>query len=570
MTNTALILGRSIAAQLAACYLKKNLPDLNVVVLGPEDNSLPVVGESTIESSAYLLQQLGLMGYLSKHHVHKIGLTFYFKQDLDDPADRTYGVHEPPAVPPLPSFQLNRFTLVHELERLCRELGVTVVGGKATGYEQLGRARFAVHWVDGAGETTTQECNWLIDATGRARFLGRRLGLTTRSDVQRSAFWLRLEGFDREILRSIHAVKPPQCAYDSYYVTHHFFGRGNWIWLIPLRDGNGQDVLSVGVTWRPDLMGAAVTSVDDLLDHCEREHPMIAELIRSGQVLDTNVYRNYMYECSQVYSPEGWFVIGDAGNTVDPLYSTGLAFVGMQVHHVTEMIRRDRRGELTRSFVSDLERLYGDCFRMVQRNVCEQYEVMHLPYQNHWYVHLLTLANYFMVLPSLLAGFHLDQTGARLMSKLFAGGDGALRSMLLLADRVAEQEGESLRVEDLHDLYDLTVNWDLRRPDAEAVTGYYATFLARMGKFRRMLMRRAGGRAARSQLGNLGVELGVSAVLGTVLRGRVLPSLGAVRRALGTAGHRESRLPPPQPVSAELAEAPALPRAATAARAAGA
>ena len=59
---------------------------------------------------------------------------------------------------------------------------------------------------------------------------------------QRSSFWFRLEDFDKSTLKQMVEVKTPQHCFDSYYVTHHFFGRNNWIWAIPIRsdrDGGG-------------------------------------------------------------------------------------------------------------------------------------------------------------------------------------------------------------------------------------------------------------------------------------------------------------------------------------------
>ena len=50
-------------------------------------------------------------------------------------------------------------------------------------------------------------------------------------------------------------------------------------------------------------------------------NPVIVELVRSGTIVDTNYYGSYMWECRQRYSSDRWYIIGDAGDTVDP-YST--------------------------------------------------------------------------------------------------------------------------------------------------------------------------------------------------------------------------------------------------------
>ncbi|MCG8418836.1 MAG: tryptophan 7-halogenase [Proteobacteria bacterium] len=551
MRHTILILGRSITARLAACYLRQTLPDVDVLILGPAGAKLPVVGESTIEISAFFLQELGLLSYLSANHVHKIGLSFYFKEKLEDAADRRYAVHEPPAMPPLPSFQLNRFTLADKLRDLCSDLGVRVIDGKATDIERVGRANVRVPWRDRTGRNGLLSANWVLDCTGRARFLARSLGLQRQASVQRSAFWVRLGDFDRNFLGKLESVKQRQCSYDSYYVTHHFFGKGNWIWLIPLQGEDGRPILSVGITWRPDLFAAAIRSVDDFIDQCDREHPVVADLLRNSHVLDSNVYLNYMYESTRVYSSDGWFVLGDAGNTVDPLYSTGLAFTAMQIHHVTEMIRQDMRGTLRPSLVADFEALYFDCVRTVQRNVTEQYTVMHRAYENHWYVHLLTAANYYVVLPSILAGYHTDQVGARLMSRLFTAGSDGFRSLIEAAAHTAARLGE-VKAESLHNNYEKAINWDLRgQLDPGQVGRYYARFLALNSRFRYQLMKSSRLAQAGKQARLLATETALGGLFGGVLAGRSLLDSVLIRRMTKLPRGSESALPAPRPINAE-------------------
>ena len=104
--ETVAIIGRSISANLAAAYIKQQQPDLNVLLIGQDKVELPIVGESLIEMTTHFLFDLGLAGYLEQRQFHKYGLTFYFKEDITNPNDRTYAVHEAPAGPAHPSFQL--------------------------------------------------------------------------------------------------------------------------------------------------------------------------------------------------------------------------------------------------------------------------------------------------------------------------------------------------------------------------------------------------------------------------------------------------------------------------------
>ena len=84
-----LVMGGGATGQLAAAYLRMRFPTLKVAVVeGPHKNR-PIVGESLVEVSVDFMFELGLGSYLVEKHYPKYGLTYYFKPDIDNPADRT-------------------------------------------------------------------------------------------------------------------------------------------------------------------------------------------------------------------------------------------------------------------------------------------------------------------------------------------------------------------------------------------------------------------------------------------------------------------------------------------------
>src|SRR4029077_8310902 len=165
--------------------------------------------------------------------------------------------------------------------------------------------------------------------------------------------------------------------------THHFMGTANWMWGIPLQTTEHERLISFGITFRPDIFARAdqMRSVEHFLAYLDDEHPALAAMVRSGKVLDTNVYRNYIYFANQVYSTDGWFIIGDAARAVDPLYSTGMSMTSIQSLQISEMIRRQRRGALSADDVSALESVWMKVARRRQLDIANQYETMHDPPQ---------------------------------------------------------------------------------------------------------------------------------------------------------------------------------------------
>ena len=495
-----LIMGSGIVGNLAAAYLRHHFPAQRVTVVGRTDPNLPVVGESLVEYSTLFLQRIGLGQHLVEDQFPKYGLTFYYKLDPASPRDPRYVVDEAPTNPLLTSFLVNRFSFDERLRRFNRRNGVEYVDGKVTGVapsdDRIPAHRVTAQRVDGA--EATYAARWLIDATGRRRFLARQLGLGCGVARQRSAFWFRLADFDASILERIAAVTDGTRLPAAYYSAHHFFGRGNWIWLIPIRDAAGRRLISIGVTWRPDLRPAAVTCMPEFLQSVASEHPVVADLVRSGTVVDTNLYRNYMYRTRQRYSAGRWFLVGDAADTVDPLYSSGLALAAVAIEQVGAMIRRDLDGRLTGAFARDLDNAYAAFHGLSDDSVARLYEVMQDGFQCHLRMHLSVTAIFHMAMPLLLNGYHTDAVGSALMARLGRPGGELARQLSdfdpLIARAAARRTTPSTRdFVRVQSTFALNHAWFEHRRD-DAIPRSIAQMFRRMAELRLRLLWTAGPR----------------------------------------------------------------------------
>ena len=277
------------------------------------------------------------------------------------------------------------------------------------------------------GRSRSKPAGWWTPP-GAGDLLARQLGLHSRAPHQRSAFWFRLVDFDPSILDRIHALKKVNWAYDSYYCTHHFFGKGNWVWLIPVRSEDSRRMISIGLTYRPDLFPGEVTTTREFMDWMAGEHPLVGDFVKSGEIVDTNVYRNYMYRAKRRYSSRGWFLIGDAADTVDPLYSTGLALASLSIQQVGAMVRRDLEGKLSEAYVEDLDRAYAGVHGTSSHMVGTLYEVMEDGFQCHLRMNLSISTMFHLAIPLILNGYYTDSVGARLAAR-FGGPTGMIRQL---------------------------------------------------------------------------------------------------------------------------------------------
>jgi len=435
MTDLA-ILGNGVAANLAAAYMRKSMPELTVAVIGSVDKRRPIVGEALVEVSTNFIREIGLGPLLVERHHPKYGLTYYYKPNLDNPSDRTYVVDESPHVPPFPSFLINRFTFDRDLRSHNAANGVAFHPGRAVAVELGGKnRRHQVVIEDDEKREHKLGCRWLIDATGRNQMLGRKLGLHQRTQLQKNVYWFRLVDFDPAILSHIHAINKENRSFDSYYCTHHFFGEGSWIWCIPIVSEEHPRMISIGITYRTDLCRREIHTIEQFLDYIATEHPVVVDLVKSGRLDDTNSYRSYMYETRQHYSSDGWFIIGDAGDTVDPLYSHGLALISMQAQQVGEAIRREHKGEPIDEFVTDLDIAFTTMHRLATREITSLYEVMHDPLRCHLRMHLAILLMFRLAVPLIFNEYMWDPIGIKIQSFSEAKRHGSRSRPLEAADR---------------------------------------------------------------------------------------------------------------------------------------
>ena len=421
MTSDVIVMGGGATGHLAAAYLRKRFPNLKVAVVeGPHKNR-PIVGESLVEVSVDFMFELGLGAYLVEKHYPKYGLTYYFKPDIDNPADRTYVVDEIPTAPQILSFQINRFTFDREVRDRNAQNGVEIIDGTVTGVEiNGGTGLHAVTLQTAAGGKQTRSARWLVDATGRNRVLAKQLQLQEKVNEQKNVFWFRLKNFNPEILSHIQGLKKPNRSYVPYYATHHFFGKGNWIWCIPMRSPENVPLISIGITYRKDVYPyGEPRTMEQFLECVAREHPVLVELARSGTIVDTNFYSSYMWECRQRYSADRWYIIGDAGDTVDPLYSVGLALSSLQIRQIAAIIQRELNGLDTSEFTTDLDAVLAAFQRSVTRDTTRLYECMGDAYQCHLRVHLAVTKLFHLGLPLVINDYLWDPLGVKLI-KWFA------------------------------------------------------------------------------------------------------------------------------------------------------
>ncbi len=424
------LIGNGVLANLGALYLKKRFGEsVNIMLIGPESREgLPVVGESIIEITTQFLENyLGLESYLKEHHLPKYSLTYYFKTEPENPNDRTYAVHcaergpddlrdvdnwDGPMASP-PSWLINREVFDRDMRKMVDDHGdIHRILGHVLDVQIQAGAPHQLKVEEEKGGFLEIEADWVIDLTGRKQLLARKFNSIIRPDGQRDCFWFRVKGFDRDILKKINALGPMPPGpdepyhYDRYYSTHHFMGRGHWIWMIPMKGEDSDDLMSIGFVSHPDHFTGQVNSLDEFMDQVKSTHPVIWELVNSGTVVDTNLLKRYHYVVSPTYSADRWAIVGDAAYAPDPLFSNGLAFGTIQWEQIGEMIAQDMAGTLEPAFVDSMAEAFLGPVLATQTAISNWYETMHDPVLTAIRLNWIEISFFYLMLPLVVNRCH--------------------------------------------------------------------------------------------------------------------------------------------------------------------
>ena len=243
MAHDVVILGGGLAALTLSLQLKQRLPELDIVVLERRRHPVPhaahKVGESSVEIAAhYFGHVLGLRPYLEKAQLKKFGFRFFFsegRRDIDQVTE--IGASRYLSVP---SYQIDRGIFENFLGEHARSLGVEFVDGAVVRSFDLG-ASGAAHQVRFAKGEESREVagRWLIDASGRAGLIKRKLGLAEDNAHDANAVWFRLAAKVDVDEWSSDAAWRERCDPPLRWLsTNHLCGEGYWAWLIPLSSGS--------------------------------------------------------------------------------------------------------------------------------------------------------------------------------------------------------------------------------------------------------------------------------------------------------------------------------------------
>jgi len=342
------VLGGGLAGLTFALNMKRMRPETSILIAekraAPAPDAAFKVGESTVEVGAYFFREkCGMADHLEQEHLRKGGLRYFFPAGDNSDISRRVEYVTPDQYW---NHQIDRGRFENEAFDRALKLGADAFRGLRVNDVQLGADNHKLTLEHDSGSETEVTARWVVDASGRANILRRKLELQADTGHHINASWFRLaNGFDVESLSDneewINRVDERGF---RALATVHLVDAGYWVWLIPL----GSGAHSIGVCADPRFHPFdRINDFDRLLEWFKEHEPQLGAAIeaRREDVMDFLVIEDFSYASTQVFSDERWTLVGEAAGFADAFYSPGSDFIAYTNTFSADLIQRELDGE---------------------------------------------------------------------------------------------------------------------------------------------------------------------------------------------------------------------------------
>jgi len=349
------IMGAGYAGVCQARHLLLKIPNIRLAIVDPrpENPSKPDhrPGESTLEAaSVFLFSELGLHEYLLEHHAHKAGLNWHWAKDVDktESMNDYYHIWVNRQLT-IPSFHLNRSKFDRDLLEMNKQMGAHFYNGRVVDVDLTSGDKHntvKVKLQDGYIELKAKH---LVDAAGRKFIIGRKTdNLLLRPEelafnIKPGAAWVLVKNVDRTIFDK--GLYSTESLASRYYATNHWMGKGHWLWMIPIDTQTME--LSVGLIHHQEIIPSELVNTEDkFYAFVKANHNILYQLLKSGEHVEFNYWPRIAHTSKRLFSPDNWYVIGDAASNFDALFSTGTTMSCVAIESVTEIVRAKLANEI--------------------------------------------------------------------------------------------------------------------------------------------------------------------------------------------------------------------------------
>ncbi len=444
-----IIMGAGFAGLCQARHLMLNIPDIKVALIDPRpeerSNKDLKIGESTVEITSLLIcKELGLNDYMIENHPPKAGLNFHWPKQpaKTDEIDDYYHVWIN-RQPPIPTFQINRQKFERDLLKMNKNMGATFYNGRVVDVDLTPGDALHLVKVKLNNQSIELKAKHLVDAAGRKFIIGRKtdnllFGPENLMGVNTGSAWVRVKNVDRTIFHN--GYDPYGTSVSHYYATNHFFGKGHWLWMIPI-DSEAQEV-SIGIIHHHDAISAKEMNTQEKFEaFLKANHRMLYDFIKSGENVDFHYLPRVAHTSKMLFSPDNWYVMGDSACIFDAFYSLGTTMIAIAIESTTEIIRAKLSGEAD----AEAKRAAYNQFNLTYMSSVNTFVRRHSKQLGHasimsWRIYFEYMWWFGILVPMYIGKWHLDLDFLRDFNGPFQGFlNGLIPEVYKQFDTLVEQ-----------------------------------------------------------------------------------------------------------------------------------
>jgi 2-polyprenyl-6-methoxyphenol hydroxylase-like FAD-dependent oxidoreductase len=316
------------------------------------------VGEATVQVSGYYYARvLEMEEHLLCEHYMKYNLRFYWKGSAGDGISRYEELDQSyiRGLSNIVTYQLDRNVFEAALLAACcasprfelhapaADLAVELQEESAERPAAAGGEAGPHHFRFRSGDQQVAgRAAWVVDASGRGRFLARRQGLDAESPIQHGSTFCWVDGLvDIEKLTDLDAPgvrkrrdRARLGHVPAMLATNHFCGEGYWFWTIPLHGKT-----SLGLVYDRNLVPRQdVATAEKMIDWVCRQYPLFARDLPQRQIVEWSGFTDFALDSTRTISAARWAMCGEACRFSDPLYSPGGDLISIYNTLITDAI----------------------------------------------------------------------------------------------------------------------------------------------------------------------------------------------------------------------------------------
>ncbi|MFM0225737.1 NAD(P)/FAD-dependent oxidoreductase [Paraburkholderia dipogonis] len=324
-TVDVVIIGAGPAGAVAAALLRK--AGRSVLVLERQHFPRFSIGESLLPQSMAYLEEAGMLravveaGFQYKNGAHFIYRGQSSAFDFRDKHSPGWGT----------TYQVERAVFDDILIRCAAEQGADVRFGHTVRAVHTGVTPL-VDVIDEADHAYQIEARFVFDASGFGRVLPRLLNLEapTRMPTRAAIFTHVQDG-----------IPAGMTDRNKICVATHPEHRDVWFWMIPLAGGRS----SMGCVAEASFLDVSDAERDAKLRALIQQEPTLNRLIGNAPFLmPVRHIGGYAANVERLHGP-GYALLGNAGEFLDPVFSSGLTIALRSAHLAVETLNRQLDGE---------------------------------------------------------------------------------------------------------------------------------------------------------------------------------------------------------------------------------